>query len=664
MGQYGDGTSSVTGFERFHCYTRRMMEAVADTNTGRRTFVVGTAGHVDHGKSTLVRRLTGIDPDRLQEEKAREMTIDLGFAWLELPTGPSVSIIDVPGHERFIKNMLAGVGGLDAALLVIAADEGPMPQTLEHLAILDLLGISRGIVVISKSDLVDDDWLELVVEETRDTLAGTTFADAPILPVSAETGHGIDRLLLELTALLETVPQQARAGKARLPVDRVFSVAGFGTVVTGTLLGNEMKIGQELEVLPSMARARVRGLQSHGEKVEIALPGSRTAINLSGVDRESLQRGDVVTEPGWLRPTMMIDARLRLLGGAPQPLVQNDPVDIFVGAAETPAHVTLLDRDEIAPGDEGWVQIRLDRPIVAFEGDQFIVRQASPSITIGGGRVLNAHPKRHRRFRTEVIEELETRESGTPQDRVWQILGEGPLEIRRIVELAGGDLESVSETVRDLAGSGDVVVLGDAADGNYPPSRIVARAEDVSAIAGQVQALLAGFHKQYPLRQGMAREEVRSRLQRPARVFDAVLQNLVSAGEIRDSGGVLALVGFEVHLNPAQQELADRYLEALEAQPVAPPAPAAFNIDGELLGALAGQGLVVRMGEGVVYSRSTVERIRQETLKLIDEQGQITLAEFRDHFGSSRKYAQAVLEYFDQQRITRRIGDVRVRGSG
>jgi selenocysteine-specific elongation factor len=644
------------------CYTDRMN---ANTSPGtRRTFVVGTAGHVDHGKSTLVRRLTGIDPDRLQEEKAREMTIDLGFAWLNLPGDISVSVIDVPGHERFIKNMLAGVGGLDAALVVVAADEGPMPQTIEHLAILDLLDITSGIVVVTKSDLVDTDWLDLVVEETREVLSGTALEAAEIIPVSAHTGAGTDTLLQSLARLLAESEPHGRSGKARMPVDRVFSIAGFGTVVTGTLLGNQVSVGDELEILPARLRARVRGLQSHNEQVSTALPGSRTAINLTGIDKDSVQRGDVISAPGWLRPTKMIDAKLRLVAGAPHALSQNDPVDIFVGAAESPAHVTLLDADQILPGSEGWVQIRLESDLVVVEGDQFIVRQASPSITIGGGKVLNAHPRRHRRFRDDVIQELETRETGSPNERVLQALADGPVSVNTVCETLDTGIVELRLIVGELIESDDVTVLGGESGSEITPAVFLARTSAVRELGTSISNMLAEFHRVYPMRTGMPREDVRRRAGLSNRVFDALVDHLASRQGILDSGNVLANQDFEVRLNDEQQRRADSYLAALRQNPIAPPAAASFNVDAELLGALAAKGLVVRMADNVVYDADVLAGITRETLQLLNEQGELTLAEFRDHFGCSRKYAQAVLEYFDQQRITRRIGDVRVRGSG
>ncbi|MEX2314789.1 MAG: selenocysteine-specific translation elongation factor, partial [Thermomicrobiales bacterium] len=382
----------------------------------------------------MVKALTGIDPDRLREEQEREMTIDLGFAWLELPGGMSVSVVDVPGHERFIKNMLAGVGGIDAALLVIAADEGPMPQTAEHLAILDLLEIERGIVVLTKRDLVDDDWLELVTEETRERLAGTALAGAPIVAVSSTTRAGLDDLTAALAAILASMPERADTGKPRLPIDRAFTVAGFGTVVTGTLLGGALTVGQEVELLPDGIRARVRGIQSHGRKSERGLPGARTAVNLSGIERDAIARGDVLTTPGWLEPTTILDVRLRLTRDTPAALEQNDPIDFFIGAAETLGNVTLLDAERLPPGGEGWVQIRLAQAVAVVAGDRFIIRQPSPSLTIGGGQVIDPRPRRHRRFRSEVIQALETKATGTPLERLIEALASGPAELRAISE--------------------------------------------------------------------------------------------------------------------------------------------------------------------------------------------------------------------------------------
>ncbi|MFO7273097.1 MAG: selenocysteine-specific translation elongation factor [Sphaerobacter thermophilus] len=620
------------------------------------TYVVGTAGHVDHGKSTLVKALTGIDPDRLREEKEREMTIDLGFAWMKLPSGRQISIIDVPGHERFIKNMLAGVGGIDAALLVVAADEGPMPQTAEHLAILDLLQIERGLIVLTKTDLVDGEWRDLVVEEIREAVRGTVMDGAPVVPVSAVTGEGLDDLRAAIDALLDAVPPHNETGRPRLPIDRVFTVAGFGTVVTGTLLGGPLEIGQEVEILPAGRRGRVRGLQSHRSKVERAQPGSRTAVNLAGISVEEIARGDVLTVPGWLTPTRLLDARLRLVPDSPVALEQNDEVDFFLGSAETLARVTLLDAERIEPGQEGWVQFRFPTPLVAVRGDRFIVRRPSPSLTIGGGVVVDAHPRRHRRFRPEVIQALEVLASGTPEEIVVQALAAGPQERRALVRSVVLPESEVQAAIDRLVADGQVVALGRGGPAGY-----LIRADTLEHITGDIQALLESYHRRQPLRRGMAKEEVRSRTGLPARVFEEIVAHAASAAALVDDGETLRLPGHEITFTPEQREKIDRYLAALRAAPYTPPGPAEFGIDPEVAIALAETGEVVRVDEGIIFARETFEEIQRQVLEIIDREGRITLAQFRDHFGSSRKYAQAVLEYLDHQRVTRRVGDERVR---
>src|SRR5690348_9449850 len=379
---------------------------------------IGTAGHVDHGKSTLVKALTGIDPDRLVEEKERGMTIDLGFAWLKLPGGREVSIVDVPGHESFIKNMLAGVGGIDAALLVIAADEGIMPQTREHLAILDLLQVPRGVVALTKSDLVDAEWLEMVQEEVAELLASTTLAEASIIAVSACTGQGLPELLVELERVLDESHSCKNISRPHLPIDRVFSLTGFGTVVTGTLLDGIFKVGQEVEILPQGLKARIRNLQMHKQQIEVAQPGNRVAINLPNIARTDLERGNVVGLPGQLCSTLLCDAHISLLADAARPLMHNTLVDFYCGSQEIPARVRLLDVEELQPGKSGWVQLRFSRPAIVAHQDRFILRIPSPSSTIGGGEVVEVQSRYHRRFQQSVLDKLERQMHGSPQELV------------------------------------------------------------------------------------------------------------------------------------------------------------------------------------------------------------------------------------------------------
>jgi selenocysteine-specific elongation factor len=638
-----------------------------DTAPSPRTFVVGTAGHVDHGKSTLVKALTGIDPDRLAEEKARAMTIDLGFAWLTTPAGRQVSVVDVPGHERFIKNMLAGVGGIDAALLIVAADEGPMPQTDEHLAILDLLRVESGLVVLTKADAVDGDWLDLVREETRERVAGTVLANAPLVAVSALTGAGLADLLGALDGVLTGLPARPSGGTPRLPIDRVFTVAGFGTVATGTLLGGELSVGQELRVYPRQLATRVRGLQTHQSKLERASPGSRTAVNLAGLAVDDLRRGDVLAPPGALKPTTRLDVRLRLLPEAPLILEQNAAVDFFVGAAELPARLTLLDAERLEPGQSGWVQVRLAEPVAVERGDRFIVRRPSPSLTIGGGEVVDPHPPRHRRFRADVLDSLEVLAAGGPEEIVLQAIG-APVEVRELLSGGAGGLpaEQVQAAVTRLLAAGQARALGRVAPATTPrPADYLLSAASWERLANRLVEALTEFHAGFPLRRGMPKELLKGRLRlAPARLFEETLATAGRDGLIVDEGQSVRLAGFAIRLDGERRALADRYLAGLTAAPYAPPAPAELGVDPDTLGALVDLGEVVKVAEGVVYAPAAFAAIEREVLRLIDRDGSLTLATFRDHFATSRKYAQATLEFLDQRRVTRRVGDERVRYAG
>src|SRR3954469_1955640 len=642
-----------------------IMNTTAATATAapERTYVVGTAGHVDHGKSTLVRALTGIDPDRLAEEKAREMTIDLGFAWLTLPSGQTVSIVDVPGHERFIKNMLAGVGGIDAALLVVAADEGPMPQTVEHLAILDLLGVDRGVIVLTKADAVEADWLDLVREEVRELVSTTSLTDAPIVTVSALTGEGLPTLLETLEAVLASSPGTASGGPPRLPVDRVFSVSGFGTVVTGTLSGGEINTGDELRLYPGVRRARVRGLQSHQEKVSRALPGRRTAVNLSGITTEEVRRGDVLAPPGIMSPSQRLDARLRLLPDAPVALKQNDEVDFFTGAAELPARITLLDRERLDPGESAWAQLRFRAPIAVLRNDRFVVRRPSPSETLGGGEIVDPSPPRHRRFRPETIAALETLAAGAPDEILLQALERGPIEIKELAAGAAGlSSRQIDEALAQLIAEGDVVVLG--GSGRVPGATdFVVASSLLESLTRQASDMLRSYHASQPLRPGLAREEARRRLGiAQARLFDDLIATMAGAGELIDDGATLRLQTFHMTLEPGRRAAADQYLTAIRTQPYTPPGPHEHGLDPETLAALEYLGEVIKIADGVYFAPETWDSLVQGTLAFVDSNGSMTLSQFRDHFSTSRKYAQAALEYLDQLKYTRRVGDDRVRG--
>ncbi len=632
-------------------------------------YVIGTAGHVDHGKSTLVQALTGIDPDRLREEKERGMTIDLGFAWLKLPSGMEVSIVDVPGHERFIKNMLAGVGGIDVALLVVAADEGPMPQTDEHLAILDLLGISRGVVAITKADLVDGEWMELVKAEVEERLAPTALAGATLVPVSAVTRQGLPELVATLDRLLAAVPAKRDVGKARVPVDRVFTVAGFGTVITGTLIDGELRVGQEVEILPAGKRSRVRGIQSHKRKVDVATPGSRVAVNLASLPTEEIQRGNVVTLPGWLRPTRAVDVKLRVIEAAPKPLEHGDELTFHTGASEAVAKLSLLDVEKLKPGQSGWAQLRLADPVAVARGDQFIVRIPSPSFTVGGGVVVDPHPKRHRRFQQQLVENLSTLERGTPEEiALQQMPAAAPLDLQTLVQRTGLPMEQARQAVSALLAAGDLLLLdgskGAAAAAPLNAQSLLIAAAAWAALRERVESILASYHAEYPLRRGMPREEVRSRSGLDARSFSRVEARLLSEGAIAEEGPLMARSGHQVRFDEGLQRRVDDFLAFLREAGASPPSTqellTRFGLDSEALAALADQGRVVEVAAGIVLEKQVYSQMVDSIVGMIRAQGSITVAAVRDRFNTSRKYALAIMEQLDEKRVTRRVGDERV----
>ncbi len=644
-------------------------------------YVIGTAGHVDHGKSTLVKALTGIDPDRLEEEKRREMTIDLGFARLKLPGGKDISIIDVPGHERFIKNMLAGVGGFDAAMLIVAADEGIMPQTEEHLAILDLLQINRGVVVLTKRDMVDEEWLELMKEEVKERMSKSGLKDAPIVAVSARTGEGLPELLKTLDETLSKAAPREDLGKPRLPIDRVFTITGFGTVVTGTLIEGRLAVGQEVEIEPGGLKSRVRGLQMHSKKVEVAPPGNRVAVNLVGLEVGDLQRGMVVTTSNWLEATDRIDVRLNLLADAPVEIEQNDRYDFFSGAAETGAGITILDKDRIKPGESGLLQLRLNEPLAIAKGDKFILRLPSPSQTVGGGIIIDTRPRRHKRFQEEVISSLQTLEQGTPAEILLQHLNRSdglPRDLKALAEEIDLPIKEVQTAARDLLKEGSTLILAEDSlerealyrageGGELAPNQFIIGLGAWQKLKDKATILLKQFHSQFPLKAGMPREELKSRLAIPSpKTYNLLVNRLLREGvlqerEGRSGGTLLSLPDFEVKFNPAQQKQAEALLAAFRKELYTPPAISELGTDPNIIAALVESGQLKKINESTYFLAEAYDNMLKGVLALLEQQENITLAEIRDKFNASRKPIQAFLEYLDEQKITRRFGNERVR---
>jgi len=630
-------------------------------------FVIGTAGHVDHGKSTLVQALSGINPDRLAEEQRRSMTIDLGFAWLTLPGGTDVSIVDVPGHHDFVRNMLAGVGGIDVALLVIAADEGVMPQTLEHLAILNLLRVSRGVVALTKADLVDDpDWLDLVTEEVRETLSATSLAAAHIVPVSAHTGQGLDELLGELERLVSALEPHVDTGRPRLPIDRAFTIAGFGTVVTGTLTGGRLRVGQEVELAPDGIKARVRGLQRHHDKLAEADPGTRLAVNLVGVQLDELHRGQVLTTPGWLGYSRLVDVRLETVPQCPFPIRQNLEVELFVGTYRSLGRVRLLDADELRDGQSGWAQVQVREPMAVVRGDRFVLRLPSPSETLGGGTIVDANPRRrHRRGQPDVLARLAALASGEPDQIALQLLDAGPLSMRQLIADCGLDEQSIRGAVQQLLHRGLAVLLDERQD------QACVEIGDTTPLLSQsaweryyrrIVAVLESFHAEHPLRKGMPLEECRSRARLPAGYADQLLALAVAKGHICLSGALVWLSQHQVVLSAADAERAAALLADFASSPYAPPsaAQAEEQVGAQVLQHLIEAGELVRVSGDVLFARDAYARLEALLREYVAQHGSITVAQFRDLTNASRRYALAFLEDMDRRRVTRRVGDARV----
>ena len=612
-------------------------------------FVVGTAGHVDHGKSTLVQALTGIDPDRLREEKDRGMTIELGFAWLKLASGIEISIVDVPGHERFIKNMLMGSGGVDVALLLIAADEGPMPQTLEHLAILDLLGVNTGLVIITKKDIVDQDWLDLVTLDVEEMLKNTSLANAQVLAVSAEKDDGIDELKTALDGLISRLPKPSDTGSPRLPVDRSFSITGFGAVVTGTLTGGTLKTGGEVEILPSGNKARIRSLQVHEKSQDKVGPGTRVAVNLSGIDHVDVKRGDLMTAPNWLNPSTAFDAIIQVIEKAPRPLRHNHKIILFTGTRETPATIRILKGNHIDPGTSGWIQIKTQEKIPVIRGEYFVIRDTEN--TLGGGQVLEPNASRRKRNDSTTISRLQTIASGSNEDIKFNALIDiEPATIPELASATGSTHEEVEDAIGTLESQGRIQPIG-------TNQEYFLSVEGWQRLENTAIQSLSTFHSSYPLRPGMPLQDFRGRLKLKSSPFNAAVASLIKSEKIATSDSTIRLIEHTTSLSYDQEMEADKYLKEITNDRFSP--STLQDIDIELLQFLIERGDVVKVGEEIVYPTKAYEEMESKIIDSGINGREITIASVRNIFGTSRKYTLAVLEHMDSKGITRRVGDSR-----
>lgn len=625
--------------------------------------IIGTAGHVDHGKSTLVYALTGTHPDRLKEERAREMTIDLGFAFMQMPNGETIGFVDVPGHRDFIENMLAGVGGIDAVLFVIAADEGIMPQTREHLAIIDLLNITGGVIALTKIDMIDDpEWLDLIELDIRQVIQGTVLEEAPIIRVSSKTKEGLPELSQQLEDLLKKIPTRLDLSRPRLPIDRIFTMTGFGTIVTGTLTDGHFKLGDEVEILPGNIHGRIRGLQTHNQKVEKALPGNRTAINISGIDVNQIRRGSVVTLPGQYRESSMLDVHFRLLPDASTSLKHYSEAKLFLDTAEVLANVRVLGSEELIPGEEGWLQLELHEPLVASRGDHYILRRPSPGETIGGGIVVDPHPKdRHKRHSKEILDNLQALLTGSPEDVLLQASSAlGPSPLKDVVQRARLVQEQADKAVFALIEQGKLVLLEEGKE-DLDSDILVTTGLQWEDLSSRAIEIVESYHQHFPLRRGLPREELKSRLKVTTRVSIAVIHKLVETHKLVEIGTILALADFQIKYTPVQEQNINQCLKQFSISPFSPPTVKDIQdeLGEDIYSSLVDLGQLKLVSPEIVFLAKDYEYMAQEVRKQIEQNGSISLAQFRDRFKTTRKYAQAFLEHLDQVGVTIREGDVR-----
>ena len=626
-------------------------------------FIIGTAGHIDHGKTTVIKRLTGIETDRWEEEKKRGITIDLGFAYFDLPSGQRAGIIDVPGHEKFIKNMLAGVSGIDLVLFVVSADEGIMPQTQEHLDILDLLELENGIVLLNKADLVDQEWLEVITDEVKEKLVGTFLEDAPILPVSAITGQGFDQLTELIQAYAEKMVVEERTGAPRIPVDRVFTSTGFGTIITGTLLDGDLKVGDEVKLFPKEIETKVKNIQVHGDKVDSAHSGQRVAVNLANVKKEEIHRGDVVAYDNTIKSTHMIDGKLKLLASSTRELSNWTRLRLYHGSKEVLCRLVLLDREVLKPGEEAFVQFRLEEKTACRFGDRFVIRFYSPLETIGGGLILDPNAVKHKRFKDDILKDLELKSQGDPSSVIEKALERLSKEfptLADIVKQSGTQEETVKEVLKDLIEADSAYEL----NGKHYIHRVF-----VEQMEEKTLRLLNDYHDKYPARSGLKKDELKSKLIQGLsnKVFDGLLALIIGEKNIKMIGNVISLEHFTVTLPARDQKIADQVVKLYKSMGYKPPnMPEVFSQlrlskkDQEIINYLLESRILVRINDNIYLTAEAYDMAKEKLTTFISDEGQIALSDYRDLLDTSRKIAVALLEHFDDIKVTKRVENARV----
>lgn len=624
-----------------------------------KNIIIGTAGHVDHGKTALIKALTGIETDRIKEEKKRGITIELGFAYLDLPDGEKAGIIDVPGHEKFVKNMLAGAGGIDLALLVVAADEGFMPQTREHLGILSLLNISEGIIVVTKKDMVDEDWLEIVCDEIRQEVQGTFLENAQIIPVSSYTGEGIEQLRQAIFTMIDQKTQIKNLDVPfRIPVDRIFSVEGFGTVITGTLIEGTMKVGDPVTVYPSRIESRIRNLQVHSQNVQEAYAGQRVAVNLAGLKKTDLNKGDVIAVPDSMHTTMMIDIHLTVLKDCDREIRNATRLHLYHGARDILCKIVLLDRDSVGAGESCYAQLRLEEEIAVKTGDRFVLRFYSPVETIGGGVILDSNPFKHKRNDAAVLESLKLKEGGSDREKISAALRDYSARFETLDFLqiqTGIPKEQFEQQINKLIKDKVAFRVSD---------NVVIHTDYLNRLKDSAVKLLESYHKENPLREGMKKDEFRNKLIKyeDISVVDKITDSLVNRKVLKYVNNCVALADFEVQQDNNQQEIENAFLQGgfspESPDQIAARFPKVKNFK-QVLESLVNTGKLVRVEEKILLHADYYNKALTLAKEHVDQNGQITLAEMRDLMGASRKFAVAVLEYWDKRGITKKVGDAR-----
>ncbi len=627
--------------------------------------ILGTAGHIDHGKTSLIKAISGTDTDRLKEEKERGITIELGFAALDLPSGQHLGIVDVPGHEKFVKNMVAGATGIDIVVMVIAADEGVMPQTREHMEICTLLGVEYGLVAVTKIDMVDEEWLELALEDIRDFVKGTFLEDAPVAAVSSTTQKGIPEFIDILDRLAAKIPDRPHSDLFRLPIDRVFTMKGFGTVITGTLISGHVRVGDSIMIYPSGITSKVRGIQVHNQSAEEAKAGMRTAINFQGLEKEAISRGEVLSKPDNLVASYMVDVSLHYLASNKKPLKNRTRVRFHTGTSEVLGNIILLDREELASDASTAAQLRLDAPVALVKDDRFVIRSYSPVYTIGGGKVLNPIPLKHKRFKPEVVDGLKALEHQAPEAIIaFQVEAAGYqgvsfAHLKMMTNLPDKQLEKL---LQNLLSQKTLIQI-------EKEKRIYIHRTCFEALQEDIQRQLADYHQTHPLKAGMSKEELKTKF--PAlltpKLFNLTLNRMTREKTIAQEENIIRLASHAVSLGAKQADVKNKILKTYLNADLQPPyfKELAKSLDAdakrsrEVLMHLVNEGNIIKVKEDLFFHSEAINALKKKLIKFLQDQAEITTPQFKEMTGVSRKYVIPLAEYFDASNVTLRVGDVR-----